>query len=486
MAAPALVSSAPPARPVRVAVVGCGAAGLSAAWQASRDARVSVTLLEARAALGGHANTVRVRGEPVDTGFLVFNENSYPNLLGLFAELGVATEPSDMSFAVSLARRAQEWGSDGLRALFATPSNLLSSDFRAMLRDLLRFNAAAPAFLARVRAEGAGGPAARTTMAQFLDEGAYGARFRDWYLVPQMAAVWSASAGEVLAFPAATFIQFCVNHSLVQLVDRPVWRTVSRRSAEYVRRLVASLPPDRTTIRLGARIARVSRFAAGAPGGAGAGGGDVVLVTDDRGRVEEFDHVIFGCHPDEALALLADSGAEERAALGAFVYSQNAAFLHTDARLMPSRRACWASWNYIGKGEEGAGAGAGEGAGAGAGDGASAGEPCCVTYWLNRLQSLPPRTPGLFLTLNPAPAMAPPPEALLARFSYAHPQYTLGTVAAQGALDALQGARNTWFCGAYLGFGFHEDAVTSGLRIAARITGTQPPWWASRPRRASR
>ena len=394
-------------------------------------------------------------------------ENTYPNLLGLFAELGVPTEPSNMSFAVSLSGRSFEWGSEGLGALLATRSNWLSADFRAMLRDLARFNAQAPAFLERARADPA---AAALTMAQFLEEGGYCAPFRDWYLVPQMAAVWSASAGEVLAFPATTFIQFCVNHSLVQLLDRPVWRTVSRRSREYVQRLAASLPPDRTTIRLGARVTHVSRRGGG--GGGGDGGGGTVLVTDAAGHVEEFDQVVFGCHPDEALALLADASAAERAALGAFSYKSNTAFLHTDARLMPLRRATWSSWNYMGKGP-------------GAGGGA-AGEPCCVSYWLNRLQNLPPTMPGLFLTLNPAAAMTPAPGSLLECMVYSHPQYTLRTVAAQAQLDALQGLRGTWFCGAYLGYGFHEDGLTSGLRVAARITGQEPPWWAKpmyRPRR---
>ena len=272
---------------IDVAVVGCGVSGLGAAWLLSRDPRVRVHLIEARAALGGHANTVSVRGRPIDTGFLVFNENTYPNLLGLFAELGVPTEPSNMSFAVSLAERAFEWGSEGLGALFATRANLVSAEFRAMLRDLLRFNAEAPAFLARVR--GGDKHAAAMSMAQFLEEGDYGTPFRDWYLVPQMAAVWSAAADEVLAFPATTFLQFSVNHSLTQALDRPIWRTVSRRSREYVRRIAASLPADRTVIKLETSVVRVTRAQ-----GAGQGQGTRVTIIGEQGSLGVFDHVVFG------------------------------------------------------------------------------------------------------------------------------------------------------------------------------------------------
>jgi predicted NAD/FAD-binding protein/cyclopropane fatty-acyl-phospholipid synthase-like methyltransferase len=447
----------------RVAIVGCGVGGLGAAYALGR-AGFHVTLFESRPTLGGHANTVEVAGRPIDTGFLVFNEDTYPNLLGLFEELGVPSEPSDMSFSVSLAARSFEWSSDGLSGLLAQPGNALSPEFRSMLSDMMRFNKEAPEFLAAMEEEGEGGPLASRTLGEFLDAGGFGAPFRRRYLLPQVAAVWSASGAEALAFPARTLLRFMVNHSLLQATERPVWRTVSRRSREYVRRLAASLPPERATIRVGVPVERVVRS------------GGAVTVTLRGGEAATFDGVVFGCHPDEALALLGGGAAPaEAAALGGFRYATNAAYLHTDESLMPARRGCWTSWNYVGKGAAGGGA-----------EGVEAGEPCCVTYWLNRLQNLPPDVPNLFVTLNPA---APPAaERTLRTFEYAHPQYSAASVAAQAALGAQQGKDRVWWAGAYLGYGFHEDGLTSGLRagVAAaealapgRAAGAAatPPWW---------
>jgi uncharacterized protein len=450
---------------IDVAIIGCGVSGLSAAWLLSRDPKVRVTLIEERFALGGHANTVDVNETPVDTGFLVFNENTYPNLLGLFAELGVQTEPSDMSFAVSLANRSFEWGSNGLGALFATRSNIFSAEFRIMLLDLLRYNKEAPAFLKKAEQDTI---ATSISMQEFLDQGKYSTQFVEWYLVPQMAAVWSAAADEVLAFPAVTFIQFCVNHSLAQVLDRPIWRTVSRRSREYIRRLVASLPPSRTTIRLNSKAVRVapSRLTEQLR---------KVLVTDALGHVGEFDHVVFGCHPDEALEIISSSDIEDdlKNVLSKFRYKTNSAYLHKDIGLMPLRRPCWSSWNYIGKGVPTKV----DIAKAAVSVSAAPGEPCCVSYWLNRLQNLPSSMPELFVTLNPALDKLPDSSMVVAMFRYAHPQYTLETVNAQKRLNLLQGQNGLWFCGAYLGYGFHEDGATSGLRVAHKITGIQPPWW---------
>lgn len=444
---------------------------------------------------------------PVDTGFLVYNENTYPNLIGMFEvritrlnqsrplklrsphaaffpelrlrppssphlpdstapsshhlqELGVPTEPSDMSFSVSLAGRSFEWGSDGLRGLFATPSNALSPSFHSMVSDMMRFNKEGPAWLKAVT-EDAAHPQSGWTMRQYLDAGKYLNPFTHWYLLPQVAAVWSASSADVLAFPATTFIRFCVNHSLLQAVDRPQWRTVSRRSREYVRRLAAALSPDTTTIKLSTPVTRVTRKAV-----AGSRTGTIVSVTDASGSTSEFDAVVFGCHPDEALTLMGDASAEERSTLGAFVYQGNTAYLHTDASLMPARRAAWASWNYIGKGE-------------GTTLALDDAEPCCVSYWLNRLQNLPSGTPEMFVTLNPAPGQVPPAGKILQTFSYSHPQYTLASVSAQGRLAGLQGKASTWWAGAYLGYGFHEDGVTSGLRVAHGLTSgaAVPGWW---------
>ena len=453
----------PPPPPRSVAVIGCGVAGLGAAYALSR-AGCAVTLYEASPTLGGHANTVLVGGRPIDTGFLVFNEDTYPNLLGLFEELGVPTEPSDMSFSVSLAGRSFEWSSNGLSGLLAQPSNAFSPDFRAMLSDMARFNAEAPAFLAELEGGGGGPALASTTLRKFLDKGGYSTAFRNRYLLPQVAAVWSASGKDALDFPARTLLRFMANHSLLQAVGRPQWRTVSRRSREYVRRIAAALDPQRTTIKLSCKVSGVARVRVG--------GGLRVRVTEaSSGAVGEFDGVVFGCHPDEALvAMGSDASEAERGALGGFKYARNIAYLHTDLDHMPKLRSCWASWNYMGKGEEGKGV-----------DGE---EPCCVSYWLNKLQNLPEDVPPLFVTLNPA--TPPCPDRVLRTFDYSHPQYSGESVAAQEALHKLQGKDGVWWAGAYLGYGFHEDGLTAGLRAgmggACGSGGgveVHPPWWAA-------
>jgi uncharacterized protein len=297
------------------------------------------------------------------------------------------------------------------------------------------------------------------TMQEYLDAGMYGSAFRDWYLVPQIAAVWSASAQDALAFPARTLIRFCVNHSLVQVLDRPQWRTVSRGSREYVRRIVAALPSGRSEVLLSSRVVSVRRrrVARGSSGGGGSGA-SVLVVTDAHGTAREYDHVIFAVHPGDAAAMLVPepAGSEGAAAAPAafadedasaaattlreFVYQDNVAVLHTDAALMPSRRSAYASWNFMGTGT-----GAKSGGAVSTGS-CSSTEPCCVTYWLNRLQPCLQRAasddgrpfPQLFLTLNPPAGRGPAASSTLRTFSYAHPQYTKGTVAAQAALERLQ------------------------------------------------
>ena len=301
-------------------------------------------------------------------------------------------------------------------------------------------------------------------MREYLAHFSYGQPFTHWYLLPQVAAVWSASSSDVLAFPAVTFIRFCVNHSLLQAVDRPQWRTVSRRSREYVRRVTGALDPSTTTIRLSTPVTSVVRKPTSDPASPT---GAVVTVTDAKGGVAEFDAVVFGCHPDTALGILgADASPAEREVLGSFIYQNNVSYLHSDVSLMPQRKAAWASWNYVGKGE-------------GTTIDASDAEPCCVTYWLNRLQNLPPSSRPLFVTLNPSPSKRPDPSLTHATFNYAHPQYTVATVAAQGRLVPLQGRLGAWYAGAYLGYGFHEDGITAGLRAAYGITNSAaaPSWW---------
>lgn len=408
--------------------------------------------------------SLQVNGVPVDCGFLVFNENTYPNMIGLFEELDVPTEPSDMSFAVSLNNRSFEWSSTGLKGL---KGNATNGQFWSMMQDMLRFNKEAPAYLERCKAAAAvdpEDPLLSLTMGEFLAAGGYSAAFKNYYLLPQMAAVWSASSSEVLKFPAQTFITFSVNHSLLQILDRPQWRTVSKRSRSYVSRIAASLNPSTTTIKLNTAVTAVKRVAdASSPSGF-----RVTITSVDAAGVEEqrtFDQVVFASHPDETLAMIGrDATAEEKRVLGQFVYQPNTSYLHTDEKLMPKNKDCWASWNYIGKGR--------------AADKEE--EPCCVSYWLNLLQNLPPSMPQLFITLNPSPDNLPDPSKVVRTFSFAHPQYTRDSVNAQAELQrTIQGANGCYYASASLAYGFHEDAITSGLRAAHRLSGgaCRPSWW---------
>lgn len=416
-----------PGTPLKVAVVGSGIAGLSAAWLLST--RHEVTLFEADGRLGGHSNTVEADGVAVDTGFIVYNEKTYPNLTALFAHLGVRTRASDMSFAVSLDGGRLEYSGSGLRGLFAQPANLLSPRFGAMLRELLRFYRNAPRDL----------PAMGTaSLDDYLDARGYGAAFRHDHLYPMAAAIWSTPAAEVGRYPAASFVRFCENHGLLRIADRPVWRTVVGGSRAYVARLRAATGGR---VRTGTAIARVRRV----PGG--------VVLVDETGAERRFDHVVLATHADQALAMLDAPRAAEGELLGAFRYSRNEAVLHRDPRLMPRRRAAWAAWNYLAD--------------------RRAGERLCVSYWMNKLQDIPASRP-FFVTLNPI--VEPAPSTVAHRVTYEHPLFDTGAMRAQARLWSLQGDGGVWFCGAYFGAGFHEDGLQAGLAVAEQLGGVRRPW----------
>jgi predicted NAD/FAD-binding protein len=414
---------------LKIAVIGTGISGLSAAWLLSQ--RHDVTVYERASRPGGHSNTVEVRAAgcdiSVDTGFIVYNPKNYPNLTALFDHLGVATKPSDMSFGVSLDSGQLEYAGTDLLGLFAQKRNLVRPRFLSMLRDLLRFYREAPA-------------AALTdpsiTLGDYLRAGGYGEAFCHDHLLPMAAAIWSAPPEAMLAYPAASFIRFHANHGLLQIADRPEWRTVQGGSKTYVQKLTRAFA-DRVRLDCGAATVRRT--------------GDGVLVRDAHGGEAQFDHVVLATHADQALALLADADSVERNLLGAFRYSFNLAVLHTDARFMPRRRAAWSSWNFIGE---------------------RSASGVCVTYWMNRLQSL--HGPNLFVTLNPAQ----PPHAgtLLHSETYEHPMFDTRAILAQSRLWALQGRGNVWFCGAYFGAGFHEDGLQAGLAVAEALGGVRRPW----------
>jgi predicted NAD/FAD-binding protein len=425
---------------LNIAVVGTGIAGLSAAWQLSRHHRV--TLFEAASWTGGHANTRSVtldgRDTPVDTGFIVYNEQNYPNLVALFRHLDVSTQTSDMSFAVSLDGGRLEYSSDAPTGLFGQRRNLVRPRFWSMLADLRRFYAAAPEDLSA-------GALTGLSLGQYLSRGDYGRAFIEDHLLPMGAAIWSSSAEDMRAYPAEAFVRFFKSHGLLELRNRPAWRTVTGGSRAYVDRLTAPFA-DRIHRNLG--VAGITRRAGG------------VSVTDSRGHVHDFDHAVIATHADQALRLLDDASADERALLGAIPYTRNHTYLHKDTSQMPRRRSVWASWNYVGA----------AGGTAATGDEVRNGPPQ-VSYWLNRLQGLDARE-DVFITLNPQQ----PPANPIATFEYDHPMFDSGALAAQPELWSLQGRRNTWFCGSYFGYGFHEDALQSGLAVAEALGGEARPW----------
>lgn len=418
----------------RVAVVGSGVSGLGAAWALSRVH--DVTVFEAQARPGGHANTARIAQEDalraVDTGFLVYNHRTYPHLVRLFHHLGVASERSDMSFAVSMDGGRVEYAGSP-RGLFVQKRNLLRPRFWSMVRDTLRFYREAPRWLA----DNDGGD---PSMREFLAAGGYGRAFVDDHLVPMAAAIWSCPDAEVLDFPARSLLQFLANHGLLQVADRPQWRTVQGGSGHYVRAIAEALPRG---VACNRPVEAVQRQ----------GGGVHLRVGGDWTR---FDTLVIATHADQALALLGEAAtADERAILGAFRYSANDAWLHDDARLMPRRRKAWASWNYIGQSAESE---ARRGA-------------VSVTYWLNRLQNLP--APDVFVSLNPH---TPPADSrVFERTTYEHPILDGPACRAQARLPDLQGANGTWYCGSYAGYGFHEDGLESGFAVADSL-GAPVPW----------
>jgi uncharacterized protein len=415
-----------------IAVIGSGIAGMSAAWLLSQ--KHDVTVYEKNGRLGGHSNTVTVKTSlgdtPVDTGFIVFNDATYPNLIALFEHLGIETKLSDMSFGVSLNGGRTEYSSVDTSAFLCGGRNLVSPRFWSMTWDLLRFYRDAPLELLRTRDD-------LISLGEYLNRRGYGDAFQRDHLLPQAAAIWSASMSDIHLYPACAFVRFFENHGLLKLKGRPHWRTVEGGSRAYVEKLTA---PYAERARLNTGAVSVRRDAGG------------VWVRDARGYVERYDNVVIATHGDEALAMLEDPGPEERALLGAFRYAKNHAVLHLDAAFMPRREPLWASWNYVGDNPEGG---------------------CVVTYWMNRLQNIESRE-QIFLTLNPR--TMPRAETILYETDYDHPLFDAAAIRAQEQLWSLQGARNTWFCGAHFGAGFHEDGLQSGLAVAEQLGGVRRPW----------
>ena len=444
---------APRAPRLRVAIVGSGISGLAAAHRLADEA--DITLFEAGDYFGGHTHTVDVTlpgpngplTHGVDTGFLVFNERTYPNLIRLFKALDVTTAKSDMSFSVKVPatgqRRAMEWSGSSLNSVFAQRANLLNWRFWRMLRDILRFNRRTSA-LAKSGAEAE----MLQPLSEFLLQENYSNEFRDWYFLPMMGCIWSCPTDQMLQFPVATMIRFCHNHGLIQVADRPQWWTVTGGARHYVDKIIARIHDKR----LATPVQSIERHA---------GGVRITSGTGAASRTEDFDKVVLATHSDQALALLNQPSPAEQAVLGAIAYQPNRAVLHTDTAVLPARPLAWAAWNY----ERAA-------------DSQRESTQVCLHYLLNMLQPLPFKQP-VVVSLNPVTPIAA--DHVLGSFDYAHPVFDGAAIRAQKDLPALQGQQHTYFCGAWTGYGFHEDGLKSGLLVAELIADLGQPAYVAPP-----
>jgi uncharacterized protein len=430
-------------KPHKIAIVGAGITGLGAALRLSEWAQV--TLFEQGSYIGGHSNAVDVTLDtinfPVDTGFLVFNDKTYPQLIALFKELDVPIAESNMSFAASVGPYDYEWcGSDDLWRALAQPSNLFKPRFWSMVRDMMRFNRQATE-LANSNAS-----LENISLGQFLSDHHYGKAFQRDYLLPMAAAIWSCPVEQIMAFPLHTFLRFCDNHGLLQVNQRPKWKTVRGSSREYVKRMVSKIQLNGSQVLGNSGVTHVKREH-----------GKAWISTDKGEQPTAFDAVLMACHTDQSLQILAAPTAAEKSVLSAITYQPNRAILHTDIKLMPKRRAAWAAWNYLSKHNPDLQA------------------DLSVTYWLNRLQPLPFKT-DIFVSLNPI--IEPAKDKVIQALSYAHPVFDLAAVQAQKQLINLQGHQSTWFAGAWTRYGFHEDGLMSGLAAAQlmheQLVGAQP------------
>lgn len=411
---------------MRIAIVGSGISGLVCAHVLGR--RHEVAVFEAADWIGGHTHTVDVevagKQYAIDTGFIVFNDWTYPNFIRLLDQLGVGSHPTEMSFSVNEPGTGLEYNGNNLNSLFAQRRNLMSPAFLGMVRDILRFNRQAAADLDN------GAIAADITLGEYLRAKGYGQRFTDHYIIPMGAAIWSMSLADMLGFPLQFFVRFFRNHGLLSVSDRPQWRVVEGGSRSYIAPLTA---PFKDSIHLNCPVSRIIRDPQG------------VTVVSRRGE-EHFDRVILACHSDQALKLLDQPTEQERSILGAIGYANNDVVLHTDTRLLPKRKLAWASWNYrLGNDRQ---------------------QPAAVTYNMNILQGIESDT-TFCVSLNQTAAIDP--AKILRRFTYAHPQFSLAAAAAQARWNELAGANHTYYCGAYWANGFHEDGVVSALRVTSAL-----------------
>ena len=430
----------------KIAIIGSGISGLAAAH--ALHGKAHVTLYEANSYFGGHTNTVKVTlptangpvSHGIDTGFLVFNERTYPNLIKLFAELDVETDKSNMSFSVQVPQKngVLEWSGSNLNTVFAQRKNLLNPKFWGMLSDLRRFNA-----LATSLAQSGEHTALMQPLEDFLITHRFGAAFRDWYLLPMLGCIWSCPTEQMLKFPVATMVRFCHNHGLLQVQNRPQWWTVTGGAKHYVDKIIAGISDKR----LNTPVHCITRDNRG-----------VSVVTDTC--TEHFDKVVIATHSDQALKMLQMPTHAENNVLSAIKYQSNVAVLHTDSSVLPKLRAAWAAWNYENTWTK---------------NGASKDNKVCLHYLINMLQPIPFEQP-VIVSLNPAKPI--PDEHVLASFDYAHPVFEKAAITAQAAMVQLQGKQHTYFCGAWMGYGFHEDGLKAGLAAADQLL-TDAEWKAA-------
>jgi predicted NAD/FAD-binding protein len=415
----------------KIAIIGTGIAGMASAWLL--DQRYQTILIDKNNYIGGHTNTISVNNEetdtvtPVDTGFIVYNEPNYPNLVGLFETLEVATRATDMTFSASILNSGLEYAGNNLDTLFAQRKNLLSPRFIKLVYDILKFNRHAKALINDNQSD------PELTLGEFLSDLHIGKAMQDDYLLPMAAAIWSCPPQQMQSFPAKSFAQFFNNHGLLNVTDRPQWRTVIGGSQRYVDKLLSSFLGE---IIINNGVSKIDRQA------------DGVIITLEDGEQLEVDQVVIATHADEALSLLSNPTEQEQKLLSAFRYQQNDTYLHTDPNLMPKQRKVWSCWNYLAK---------------------QSGETTLsvsVSYWMNALQGLDD-SQDYFVSLNPIHEIDP--DKIIRRIHYMHPVFDNQAMAAQKQLHQLQGENRTWFAGSYFGYGFHEDALSSAVSVAKKL-----------------
>ena len=438
---------------LRVAIVGAGISGLSCAYALRKQASLDITLFEKASYIGGHSNTIEFTPKgfsdsfPIDTGFLVFNDWTYPGLIAFFKELNVPIAKSEMSFSVSLKTNDQqrlEWAGDNLNTLFAQRKNIFRPRFLQMLVDIVRFNQAGkkmcvhPVSLAHTHQ--------LESVEEFLTRKKFSSAFRDWYLLPMIGAIWSCSLSDMLKFPIQTLMQFCNNHGLLNIINRPQWRTVAGGSKEYVSRAIAALKEHHVRIDQ-VKVDQCHRLTHATDG--------PIQLQLNNGEKRTFDKVIFACHSDEALEILADASSEENHILSAVAYKQNTAYVHEDRQLLPQLSEVWAAWNYTCEQTPGTGM--------------DQSPAVCVHYLINKLQPLPEMKglPPVVVSLNPQ--VKPALDKTHATIEYSHPIFNQAAIQAQEKLHTIQGVQNTYFCGAWTRYGFHEDGFQSGKNVAQSL-----------------